>query len=525
MISDHSIEYAKLIQKAEAAAEKNRWQTASDIYFKALASFPLRADLWHRAGICLKNSGKINEALHYLEKASMLAPGTIEFELERGDILFNLGRFEEAVEAYHCILATDPENISALNNIGVTLQEAGKIDEAINTLNETNRLAPDDPMVQSNYAAALIKANRPDEALPLLESATRRNPNYAKSWSNLALTYEASLRLDKALNAHARAVSLEPQNASIHYNRAMTYLLLGDFAEGFRSFEFRRYLADRKPRKFAIPEWTSEPLDGAHILVHAEQGIGDTIQFARFIPLLENLGAQVSVSVHQSLNKLAKWFSGTATVLEETPNPKDFDYQIALLSLPFRLNLTLADVEMEKPYLSIPANEKVLRERSQPSVGVVWSGNPRHTNDINRSIPAKMLLPLLSLPNFTWVNLQQGERANDLVDCSQHALENPPRFINFADTAKAISELDLIISVDTSVAHLAGALGIPVWILLPYLPDWRWLLDRNDSPWYSQARLFRQKTPNSWDPVIAEVKEAITQRKFHLGKAASSISG
>tara|TARA_Y100001934_G_scaffold36381_2_gene41840 strand:- start:522 stop:2081 length:1560 start_codon:yes stop_codon:yes gene_type:complete len=506
---------AELLNEAEAAEMRGDWTIASDRYRHAIALAPLDAHVWYRAGTSLFEAAKPEESLQFLEKASMLAPGTVEFDLKLGDVFFSLRQFGEAIETYKKVLAEDANNVSATNNIGISLQEAGELKDAINALNHTLLLAPDDPIVMANYAAALLKADRSEEALPLLIRATNLNPNSAKAWSNLAIAYEASLRLEEALKAHGEAILLEPDNASLHYNQAMSFLLRGEYDEGFQSFEYRRLIPDRKPREFDIPEWLGESLSGKRILVHAEQGAGDTIQFARFLPQLECLGAKITFSVHQSLYRLGPCFSGNSSIISTRPSEVDFDFQIPLLSLPCRLGLTLNDISVDGPYISLPTNGEI-RPAKNLRIGIVWAGNPNHANDANRSIAFPVFQSLFSVPDIEWVSLQYGERASDLNKCPFAVEDKTTECRDFADTALAIQNLDLVISVDTSVAHLAGAMGTPVWILLPYLPDWRWLLDRRDSPWYRTAKLFRQASPNNWSLVISEVQQALRKIKTPL---------
>jgi len=490
----------------EAAGE---FAVAATIYEEALAAAPLEPELWFRLGACLRGSGAAEAALQYLEKAAMLAPESVDYALERAMALQDLRRLEEAVAAYNEIRTAHPDNVSAYTNLGVALNEGGHLEDAIGTLEVAREMAPEDPVVLSNYGAALLKAGRVEDALPHLEAATRQDPSAAEAWSNLGFARQETGRLEAALAAHERAVELAPEAAALHWNLAMTLLLTGDYARGFRTFEHRRGMPDRKPRDFDAPEWTGEGPAGLTILVHAEQGIGDAIQFARYLPILAADGEVVHFAAHTAFATLAETLDGVTSVVAGDDPPPGHDYQIPLLSLPHRMGTLLETVPAACPYLRVP--EGVVSPfgsgDGRRRVGIVWAGNPNHANDRNRSIDFSRLTPLFAAAGIEWVGLQVGVRAGDaagtpVVDISRDLTD-------FARTAAAMAELDLIVSVDTAAAHLAGALGRPVWVLLPHVPDWRWGMTGDATPWYPTARLFRQASPGDWAGVIEAVAAAL----------------
>jgi hypothetical protein len=294
--------------------------------------------------------------------------------------------------------------------------------------------------------------------------------------------------------------------ARAHWNRAVARLLGGDFAGGFEDYEWRR----RDPRfaadfpAMAAPEWDGSPLAGRRLLVVAEQGLGDTIQFARFLPGLAALGGRVTLACAPTLVRLLQGLPGLAGVVSREAPPPPHDCFVFLLSLPRLCGVTLDTIPAPAGYLAVDPAPAAARESSgSRRVGLAWAGNPAHSNDQRRSLPTVALGGLKGIAGIDWVNLQQGAAGAELA--IMHRMTAPARVSDFADTAALIAGLDLVIAADTAVAHVAGALGRPVWIMLPHAPDWRWLLGRGDSPWYASARLFRQERPGDWAGVISRI--------------------
>lgn len=327
-------------------------------------------------------------------------------------------------------------------------------------------------------------------------------------------------RFDEALASYEKALAIQPDFADAHFCESDLWLLIGDFARGWPKYEWRwnSTLFPSAARHFALPPWLgTEPLDGKTILLHSEQGLGDTIQFCRYVPLVAKRGARIILEVEKSLVGLMRNLSGVAEVIAKGEPLPSFELHCPLASLPLAFATRLETIPADVPYLSIPlpCSERWQRKLAQISglrVGISWAGNPNFRNDHNRSIGLQSLSPLLSHPTAQFVSLQKDLRVGDL-----ELLQNHPQVIHlgaeigsFVDTAAIISMLDLVISSDTSVVHLAGALGSPIWTLLPHAPDWRWLLDRDDSPWYPTMRLFRQPVPGDWRSVIAAVRAALS---------------
>jgi hypothetical protein len=331
-------------------------------------------------------------------------------------------------------------------------------------------------------------------------------------------------RLDEALASYERALALKPDDADIHLNEAFVRLLAGDFERGWRKNEWRwesapSGLLNRSSgmlrRNFPQPLWLgAEAIEGKAILLYGEQGLGDTIHFCRYVPLVAERGARVILEVAEPLRVLMSGLAGASHCIARGEAPPDFDLQCPLLSLPLAFGTRLETIPRETPYLTAPAPardwEALLGDR--PRIGLAWSGNALHKNDRRRSVALAALAPLFDIA-ATFVSLQPDARPADAAALAARSdvLDLGPALANFADTAALISHLDLVISVDTAVAHLAGALGRPVWILLPFIPDWRWLIDRDDSPWYPTARLFRQTEIREWHGVVERVRDALRE--------------
>ncbi|HTP94170.1 MAG TPA: tetratricopeptide repeat-containing glycosyltransferase family protein, partial [Xanthobacteraceae bacterium] len=370
----------------------------------------------------------------------------------------------------------------------------------------------------SNRGLTLHALDRFEEALASFDRALTLRPDYAQAFFNRGATLQELKRFEEALASYDRALMLQPDYAEAHWNEALLRLLTGDFARGWRQYEWRW-----KNQSLALPQrnvpqplWlgTESAIDKT-ILLHSEQGFGDTIQFCRYVPLVAARGARVILEVETPLLELMTSLAGATQVLAKGDPLPAFDVHCPLLSLPLAFATRHGTIPSLTPYLSAPAQavqdwRARLGPKTRLRIGLAWSGRPTHKNDQNRSIALRALMPLLDL-DATFVSLQKDVRADDATMLQERGdlFHFGDALRNFADTAALISNLDLVISVDTSVAHLAGALAKPVWVLLPFVPDWRWLLDRDDSPWYPTARLFRQDDARTWDTVVPRVHRAL----------------
>jgi hypothetical protein len=449
----------------------------------------------------------------------------LESESKREDFaalglaLYTMRRFDEALTAYDDGLRLAPGDVALRNGRGVALLELRRSAEARDEFVRALAADPDCLDALGNLGNALFKLNRPEEALAAYDRALKFVPDNAQLHTNRAIALRRLDRPHEALTSAARAIAAQPDFAPARFVEAGTRLYLGDFAGGWRGYEWRRGGAfTRQRRKLAAPLWRGEqPLAGKTVLLHAEQGFGDTIQFVRYAPLVAARGARVIVEVQPPLVPLLSDMPGIATVLGRGAQLPPFDLHCPLPSLPLAFGTALETIPASVPYLAPPQHRvgswRARLPRCRPLIGLVWAGERAHDNDINRSMRLEVLAPLLELPDVQFVSLQHDVRESDAPLLAQRTdiLSIGQQFTDFADTAAALAELDLVIAVDTAVAHLAGAMGKPLLLLLPFAADFRWLRERRDSPWYPTARLFRQPRFADWASVVEVVRGEVRQ--------------
>jgi tetratricopeptide (TPR) repeat protein len=487
---------------------------------RAITLKPDRPETYVISGDALLGLKRLGEALVHYDKAIELKPDYAEAYNDRGNVLLELMRLDEALDSCNKAISLDSTFTEAYNNRGIALYHLERFDEALASSNKAIALNPAFAAAYCNVACVLFRLNHFDEALANCDKAIALERDYADAYRVHGDVLKDLNRLDEALVSLNKAVALEPDYVKARFNRSLTFLLGGDFKSGWPDYEWRKKLA--KPiaaRSFPRPHWSGgEDLAGKTVFVHWEQGFGDTLQFYRYAQLVRTRGARVILSVQDPLVRLLKQLEPEIEIIGGDERPTDFDRHSPLISLPFAFGTTLETIPAQRQYLSAdPADrarwEARLSKTTRPRIGLAWSGNAHHENDHNRSVELKQLEPLLSY-DAEWVCLQKEVRDSDAATMTQF---DQLRFFgdglrDYGDTAALIDHLDLVITVDTSVAHLAGAMGKPAWILLPFSPDWRWLLDREDSPWYPSARLFRQPAINDWASVINRVKTQVASR-------------
>ncbi|WP_240324648.1 tetratricopeptide repeat protein [Trinickia diaoshuihuensis] len=448
--------------------------------------------------------------------------------LGRGNALLGLGRHDEAVLAYDEALSISPNDVDAIRNRAAALRNGGRMEEALAGYDRALALSPDDPQLLFNRGVVLQQLGRFEEADRAYELAALVPAQSAEALHTQAVALQQRGEHEAALLRYAFARERFPNNGAVRRSEAFCRLLVGDFETGWRQHEDRWMAPDLHLRRRHAdrPLWLGvEPLAGKTIMLHAEQGFGDTIQFCRYVPLVLARGASVVMEVPRPLVPLLASLEGVSRIVAEGDATPAFDVQCPLMSLPYAFRTTLETIPAEIPYLKADARRREswarrLQEAAptrRPRIGLAWSGNPRHNNDENRSLRFAALAPLLGL-DATFVQLQpQVRQADEQAVRTSGIVSFRDTLADFADTAALTEHLDLIVSVDTSVAHLAGALGRPAWVLLPFAPDWRWLLEREDSPWYPSARLFRQQRSGDWATVIERVVAAL-QTEFGLAR-------
>ncbi len=436
--------------------------------------------------------------------------------LAQGCAAFAAGQLTEAEAAFRDMLAVAPGDAEAMSNLGAVLNASQRPAQAEAACRSAIAVQPSLWAAWGNLGTALHRQQRYDEAVAAYAEALRRNPNDVNTCTNLgvALTEQGRTRL--ALTMHDAALALAPQHAAVRCNRALALLAAGDLARGFTEYEWRWQVPGMLAHGVAGPCWRGEDPAGRTILVHDEGGYGDTLQFVRYVPMLAALGARVVLRVQPPLVRLLARLPGVATVLTHGATLPEYDLHCPILSLPRCFATTLESVPAQVPYLRVDA-AKAARWRARLAgeglrVGVVWAGASRpgmaamRAMDARRSLPADALAALAGIGGVRLVSLQKEQ-----TPPAQFDIADPmPECADFDDTAAVVAGLDLVIAVDTAMAHLAGALGRPVWLLSRYDACWRWLHDRRDSPWYPGLRLYRQTTPGEWAPVLRALAADLT---------------
>ena len=494
--------------------ELKRSAEALVAYDKAIALKPDFAEAHFNRGLALQDLQPI-EALSAYDKAIALKPNFSEAYYGRGCVLAQLGRPVEALAAYDEAIALKPNFAEAHTARGNVLQEMRQLEEALASHDRAIALKPDFAEAHNNRSIALLYLMRPVEALASCEKAIAITANYAEAYNNRGSILQDLRRFEDALAAYEKAIALKSDYVMAYNNRAYLLLLMGRFDEGWREHEWRKKRRDGPiaSKIYDQPLWLGkEKIEGKTIFVWYEQGFGDTIQFCRYGKLLEAQGAKVIMSVQQPLLALLQSISPTIDVIDH--DAVEFDYHCPLMSLPLAFRTTIETIPVAQQYVTADDQLRLewqacLPSKTKPRIGLVWSGSMTH-KIYNRSIPLESFLTLLN-PAADWICLQKEISEDDVA-----ALRQDGRIVffgdalrDFADTAALLDLMDLIITIDTSVVHLAGAMGKPVWTLLPYNADWRWLSDRNDSPWYPSVRLFRQRAIGDWAGPLEQVKSEL----------------
>ena len=505
-----------------ALRDLKRPAQALGAYDRAIAIRPDYAEAHLNRGLALRELKQPEVALTSFTQAIALKPDLAEAYCNSAAALRELNRPLDALAQHQAALAIRPDYAESYSNHGLALQDLSRSHEALASFETAIALKPDFAEAHSNRGGVLRDLKRYAEALEAFETAIALKPDYADAHYNRALALQDLGRTEEALASFDAAIALRPDLAQPRWTQGLALLQLGRMQEGWRRYEWRKQGEERSgDRPYPQPVWLGETqLAGKTLFIHSEQGFGDTLQFIRFAPLAVDRGARVIVSVQDPLVRLLRRLHPHVEIIGETEVPDAFDLHIPMLSLPLAFGGGLDDLPAAGRYLTAdPTDRAAWRERlgprSRPRVGLVWSGSTIHKNDHNRSIPLSRLAPLLDL-DLDWISLHKDLRERDVEPLSRlpQIRQLGEALGDFADTAALIEGLDLVITVDTSVAHLAGALDRPTWMLAPFNADWRWLKDRADSPWYPSLRLFRQPAVDDWESVIEQVREALEAFPF-----------
>lgn len=471
----------ELLNLAITHHQSGRLPEAEEIYRRILEVRPNHPDALHLLGLVVHHRGEHDKAAQLIRRAIKQSPREGRFYGNLGNVLAAAGRSDEAVAAYRTFLGMTPAEPRAHYNLGNVFRKMGMVDDAI---------------------ASFRKAIQYD-------------PNYGEAYGNLGDSLNKTGKIDEAIAAYVTALRIMPNDPAAHVNYALALLLNGDFEKGLPEKEWRKRLPSfLAQRQFTQPQWDGGDLGGKRIAVQCEQGLGDSIHFARYCEMVAERGGKVSLFCDPRLHRLFKNLQGVESLIWESDSAGDCERQCQLMSLPLIFKTDLSNIPARIPYLAAETElvenwkSRISATRDGMKVGLAWAGNPEHLDDRSRSIKLAEFTPLAEVQGVVFHSLQKGN--SQTPDPAMRLVDSTAELQDFADTAALIANLDLVISVDTSVAHLAGAMGKPVWLLIQFTPDWRWLLNREDTPWYPTMRLFRQKRPGDWAEVVQRIHQALT---------------
>jgi tetratricopeptide (TPR) repeat protein len=514
---------------------------AQRLFSAAIKVNPRIAAVWCNLGQAQYALKRPTDALQSFDKARALAPDDVDILYQHANALLTLDRPREAFAELETVLARKPQHFEARLNSGLAQAKLENLERALADFDAALALSPQHPVAHFNRGVVLIKLGRYAEAVAANERAVAATPDYVAAWLNRGMALAQLRRFEEAIASYGEVLVRRQDNADAHFNRALALLTIGDYRAGFADYEWRwRRTGAPAQKNRGRRLWLGEfPLHGKTILLHDEQGLGDTIQFARYAPLLAAQGAKVVLEVQPELKSLLSRLDGVTAVVARGEAPPPFDVHCPLGSLPLALKTELQSVPAAIPYLSADGSHLSqwsarIEKLPHPRIALAWAGNPAHDNDRNRSIALSTLAPLftargpLALAQFfpvseggqgegrgpSFISIQRDVRSADgaQLDATTQLTHLGGELADFNDTAAVLALCDLLITADTAPAHLAGAMGRSVWVLVPFAPDWRWMLDGEATPWYPTARVFRQSALADWNAVIARAASALQEQ-------------
>jgi tetratricopeptide (TPR) repeat protein len=501
------------LQEALSLHRSGQFVEAAALYKKLIKQAPKDPAALKWLGMLEFQQDHLQESVRLLQLSLQINPNQPDALSFLGSAFQALDQLDQAVGSFDRAIALNPDNADAYSNRGFALHGLNRFEEALASCDQAIALNPGNAKAHNNRGLALESLYRLADALESYDRAIALNPDIAMIHNNRGNALQALKRLDEALESYNRAIALQPDFAEAHFNVSLTKILMGDFEEGWKLYEWRWKKDQQKKysRNFTQPLWLGDqPVAGKTILIHTEQGLGDFIQFCRYAPMVAAMGARVLLETPVPLISLAATLKGNITIINYGEPPPPFDLHCPILSLPLAFKTAVTSIPASVPYLyTDPDRQKSwqlrLGTKSKPRIGLVWSGSASHKNDRNRSIPLRIMKPLLQLP-AEFHAMQRDIRQDDAALISRLFSKfrkirlHHDQLYDFSNTAAVIQEMDL-----------AGALGKAVWILLPYAPEYRWMLDRSDSPWYPTATLFRQGAPGDWESVIIKVAAKLVE--------------
>jgi tetratricopeptide (TPR) repeat protein len=497
-----------------ALASRGKFDAAVVSYQQAIRLKPTYTDAHAHMADALTAMGKLGEALAAYRRALSLSPKDPKLHKCVGNALSRVDKHNEAEASYQEALKLAPRFVDAINDLGICHSRQGRFDEAVANYRRAIAIKPNFAEAYNNMGNALRNASRFDESLECYKKAIELKPGYADAHNNLGIAYAELGRFDEAVASYTECLKLRPTHVDAHMNRALTWLRKGDYAQGWAEYEWRWKKRNLTPRPPIMPQWNGFPLAGRRILLITEQGLGDTLQFVRFAPLLKRQGAgEVILECPERLIKLLSRSPGIDHLVAQGKPLPEYDVYCALMNVPGLTATSVEAIPAEVPYINPDPDlvahwERELRSTPGFKVGINWQGNPKYAGDRHRSVPLSFFEPLSRVPGVQLFSLQKNAGLEQLdalgdkfpvTDLGRKLDETTGPFL---DTAAVLKNLDLFITSDTAVAHLAGALGVPVWMALSTTPDWRWMAHREDNPWYPTMRIFRQTTHMAWGPVF-----------------------
>jgi tetratricopeptide (TPR) repeat protein len=517
------------IEHADKLNSQNELEKAYEIYKDILGDNPVHADALLGIGIILEKQQKFDLAIQFLSKAIESDPGKIKAVLTRGRIFRLQGELENAILDFTTVIEKHPHNFRALIARGIALGQTSQFNAAFDDFSLASKIRPNCAEAFYNRGVVHEKLHQFTSAIKDYSIAIKLNPHDHKAYNNRGVARRESECFDAALKDFDKCVEINPNFAEGYYNKSLTLLSVGNLEEGFKLYEYRWKTAHFQPqiRNFSQPLWLGDKdLTGKTILLHSEQGLGDSIQFCRYIKFFENIKCRVLLEIEQPLMSLMQSLLPNECIIEKgSPLPK-FDCQCPLMSLPYAFRTVVNNIPLKYPYLTAHQNriehwQKLLNRGNKPIVGIAWRGNPNHVNDLRRSARLIELLNFLS-KDFEWISLEKfpTDEEKCLINETEHIKQFSDKIVDFADTAALCRAIDAVISVDTSVAHLAASVGSQTHLLIRSCADWRWFQHTNRSPWYNSMRLHRKPPNTSWSEPLQKATEQIRDQRSRVGPHA-----
>ncbi|MDX2241866.1 MAG: tetratricopeptide repeat-containing glycosyltransferase family protein [Leptolyngbyaceae cyanobacterium bins.302] len=511
-----------LLSAAIQHHQSGRLLEAERLYEAVLLQQPDQANVLYLLGLANHQRGNLDAAVMWYERSIAVKPDYADAHNNLGVLLVQQGDLQQATVHYRAALQTNPNNAHAHANLGVILQQLNQFEAAIVHHQTAIQLDPNLAVAHTNLGHALKEIGQLDQAISHYQIARQLMPTNPDAYQDLGDALQEQGQFQEALNIYHRALAIAPNHVELNGSRIRSLLISGNLRQGFAEYDRWRLAISMQQRSFTQPVWEGFSLDGQPILLYAEpgSGFGDAIQFIRYAPLVANLGGRIMVECPAALVRLFQTIPSVEQVVAAGDPLPSFNVQASFLSLPRIFRTTLETIPNQVPYLypnfalehicpPLASASAIQLEQNRLKVGIVWGGDVNHYTDRDRSCPFQNFQQILNCPEVQFYSLQKGAHCSELAD--SRVVDLSDCLHDFADTATIINHLDLVITVDTAVAHLAGALGKPVWILLSFAADWRWLMARLDSPWYPTARLFRQTQRRDWAGVCQQVAIALNQ--------------